>query len=102
METDFGNQVLNKYINILKTSSSFIQIQDSEIWQKEYTTKLLSHNHPLIYLFAKANGNINARDKYLLTPLHYAVARNNLSGIKQLITLNADIEVKFKKENFFF
>ena len=49
----------------------------------------------MIYLFAKADGNINARDKYLLTPLHYAVAQNNLSGVKQLLTLGADIEVDF-------
>jgi ankyrin repeat protein len=64
-----------------------------EIWQKEYTTKILSSDHPLIYLFAISNGDINARDKYLLTPLHYAVAHNNLSGIKQLVTFNADLEV---------
>jgi ankyrin repeat protein len=83
-----------------KNKFSFIQIQEIEAWKEEYTTKILTSDHPLIYLFAKANGNLNARDKYLLTPLHYAVARNNLSGIKQLIKLNVDIEVNFKKENF--
>jgi len=77
--------------------SLFIQIQDLEIWQEEYSTKIFSFDHPLIYLFAKANGDVNARDKYLLTPLHYAVARNNLSGVKQLIKLNADIEVNLSK-----
>ena len=41
------------------------------------------------------NGNINAYDKYHQTPLHYAVAGNHLPGVKQLITLNADIEVRF-------
>jgi len=81
----------------LKNKFSFLKIQDVEAWQEEYKTKILSSDHPLIYLFAKANGNINARDKYLLTPLHYAVARNNLAGVKQLITLNANIEVNLKK-----
>jgi hypothetical protein len=54
---------------------------------------MFSTDHPLIYLFTRANGQINARDKYLLTPSHYAVAGNDLSGVKQLIVLNADIEV---------
>jgi ankyrin repeat protein len=36
---------------------------------------------------------MNARDKYLLTPLHYAVARNNLFGVKQLLTYNVNIDV---------
>ncbi|CAF2821950.1 unnamed protein product [Rotaria sp. Silwood2] len=75
IETDFGNQ-----------------IQDFQIWQEEYIEKILPSDHPIIYLFAKTNGDINVRDKYLLTPLHYAVANQNLAGVKQLITLNADIE----------
>ncbi|CAF4386331.1 unnamed protein product, partial [Rotaria sordida] len=48
------------------------KIQEAKIWQEEYKNKILQSDHPLIYLFAKVNGNINARDKYLLTPLHYA------------------------------
>ncbi|CAF3672911.1 unnamed protein product [Rotaria sordida] len=76
-EIDFGNQ-----------------IQDFQIWQEEYIEKILPSHHPIIYLFAKTNGDINMRDKYLLTPLHYAVANQNFTGVKQLITLNADIEEK--------
>ncbi len=96
IDMDFGNKVIHKFLLLLKRDEfSFIQIQNIEAWQEEYTTKILSSDHPLIYLFAKANGNVNARDKYLLTPLHYAVARNNLAGVKQLITLNADMEVNF-------
>ncbi|CAF2395150.1 unnamed protein product [Rotaria sp. Silwood2] len=68
------------------------KIQKIEDWQEEYRNEILSKDHPLIYLFAKVNGDINALDKYLLTPLHYAVARNNLAGVKQLITLKAKIE----------
>ncbi|CAF1027311.1 unnamed protein product [Adineta ricciae] len=77
MEIDFGDQ-----------------LQDKQSWQDDYTTNILASDHPLIYLFAKANGDINARDKYLLTPLHYAVAQNKLSGVKQLLTLGADIEAE--------
>ncbi|UJR28363.1 hypothetical protein I4U23_009606 [Adineta vaga] len=76
-ETDFGDK-----------------IQTIETWQDNYKNKICSSAHPLIYLFALANGNINACDKYLLTPLHYAVARNNLAGVKQLIELNANIEAQ--------
>jgi ankyrin repeat protein len=92
-ETDFGNKVFCLVFFVINNSYLFIQIQESDIWQEEYPTKILPSDHPLIYLFAKANGNINATDKYLLTPLHYAVARNNLAGVKQLITLKANIEV---------
>ncbi|CAF1205520.1 unnamed protein product [Rotaria sordida] len=74
------------------------KIQEAKIWQEEYKNKILQSDHPLIYLFAKVNGNINARDKYLLTPLHYAVARNNLAGVKQLIISNADIEARDRQE----
>ncbi|CAF0870230.1 unnamed protein product [Adineta steineri] len=74
------------------------KIQATEIWQDEYKNKIPSSDHPLIYLFAKANGNIRAGDKYLLTPLHYAVARNNLAGVKQLITLQAEIEAEDRQE----
>jgi ankyrin repeat protein len=70
-----------------------LKIQGQKKWEEEYKNTILEHDHPLIYLFAKAHGNINATDKYLLTPLHYAVARNNLAGVKQLITLKANIEV---------
>ncbi|CAF0926376.1 unnamed protein product [Rotaria sp. Silwood1] len=69
------------------------KIQAADAWQKEYTEQILSSDHPLIYLFTKVNGNINARDKYLLTPLHYAIARNNLAGVKQLIKSKANIEL---------
>ncbi len=70
-----------------------MKIQGQKKWEEEYKNTILEHDHPLIYLFAKANGDIFARDKYLLTPLHYAVAHNNLAGVKQLIKLKADIEV---------
>lgn len=72
-----------------------LKMQDYFLWQEEYQEKILTSDHPLIYLFAKANGDMNACDKYLLTPLHYAVARNNLAGVKQLIALSAQIEVSF-------
>ncbi|CAF3407987.1 unnamed protein product [Rotaria sp. Silwood1] len=75
IETDFGNQ-----------------IQDFQIWQQEYIEQILPSDHPIIYLFAKTNGDVNVRDKFLLTPLHYAVANQNLAGVKQLIKLKADIE----------
>ena len=74
-------------------------MQDYFLWQEEYQEKILTSDHPLIYLFAKANGDMNASDKYLLTPLHYAVARNNLAGVKQLIALGAQIEVSFHQWN---
>ena len=57
---------------------------------------LFSADHPLVYLFVRANGDINAMDKYLLTPLHCAVARNNLPGVKQLVVLKANMEVYSK------
>ncbi|CAF1088242.1 unnamed protein product [Adineta steineri] len=86
------NSMLNIENQVLIETDFGDQIQDAQTWQEEYTTKILPSIHPLIYLFAKANGDINARDKYLQTPLHYAVARHNLSGVKLLITLNANIE----------
>ncbi|UJR21124.1 hypothetical protein I4U23_024224 [Adineta vaga] len=70
------------------------ELQDMQSWQDDYKTNILTSDHPLIYLFAKVNGDINARDKYLLTPLHCAVARNNLPGVKQLISLKANIEAE--------
>ncbi|CAF4155628.1 unnamed protein product [Rotaria socialis] len=81
IETDFDNKIL-----------------DVDIWQDEYKNKIFSKDHPLIYLFALASGNVNARDKFLLTPLHYAVARNNLAGVKQLIKLNANIEASDRQD----
>lgn len=68
-----------------------------DTWPEGYKDQILRSHHPLIYLFALANGEINACDKYLLTPLHYAVARNNLAGVKQLIELKANIEVSAKE-----
>ena len=38
--------------------------------------------------------NVNARDLYGCTPLHYAAMRGNESAVMQLLTLkNIDIEV---------
>ena len=61
----------------------------------------MSSEHPLIYLFSRVHGDLNAQDKYLLTPLHYAVTRNNIAGVKQLIALNANVEVEFIFVSFF-
>ena len=71
-----------------------MQIQKVNAWQEEYVNKILPSLHPLIYLFTKARGFTNARDKYLLTPLHYAVSHNNFAGIQQLVLLGAQIEVR--------
>ncbi|CAF3944056.1 unnamed protein product, partial [Rotaria magnacalcarata] len=81
IETDFDKKIL-----------------DVAVWQDEYKNKIFSNDHPLIYLFAIANGNVDARDKFLLTPLHYAVARNNLAGVKQLIKLHANIEASDRQD----
>ena len=67
------------------------------MWKGEYSQNIVHSDHPLIYLLVKANGNINVQDKYLLTPLHYAVAQNSFNGVKQLLCLNANVEVS-KKE----
>ncbi|CAM4780685.1 unnamed protein product [Rotaria magnacalcarata] len=87
-----SNHTLDPANEVLSEDDFGNQFQDFKIWQQEYNDTILSSHHPLIYLFARTNGDINARDKYLLTPLHYAVARQNLAGVKQLIALNADIE----------
>jgi ankyrin repeat protein len=65
----------------------------ADVWKDVYNSDILSSDHPLITLFAKTRGEVNALDKYLLTPLHYAASRNNLSGVKQLIHFGAHIEV---------
>ena len=93
IDTDFGIKVCTTNVATLQSLLFFVQIQELEAWQEEYRNTLFTHEHPLIYLFAKAKGNINAQDKYLLTPLHYAVTRDNLPGVKQLVSLNAYIEV---------
>ncbi|CAF4551132.1 unnamed protein product, partial [Rotaria socialis] len=87
-----SNHTLNPANEVLSENDFGTQFQDSETWQQEYNHTILSSHHPIIYLFARTNGDVNVRDKYLLTPLHYAVARQNLAGVKQLIALNADIE----------
>ncbi|CAF0925386.1 unnamed protein product [Adineta ricciae] len=74
------------------------EIQSSEAWQRDYQNKILQSAHPLVCLFALVNADINACDKYLLTPLHYAVARNSLAGVKQLIELKANIEAKDRQD----
>lgn len=94
MDKDFGDKVCKTSVATTQSRLFSLQIQEQVAWQEEYTNTLFTHEHPLIYLFAKAKGNINAQDKYLLTPLHYAVARGNLSGVKQLVSLNAYIEVR--------
>ena len=70
-----------------------MQIQEVDAWQEEYKNKILPSHHPLIYLLTRAKGFTNARDKYLLTPLHYAVSHNNFAGIQQLVLHGAQIEV---------
>ncbi|CAF3769703.1 unnamed protein product [Rotaria socialis] len=87
-----SNHTLNTANEVLSENDFGTQFQDSETWQQEYNHTILSSHHPIIYLFARTNGDVNVRDKYLLTLLHYAVARQNLAGVKQLIALNADIE----------
>lgn len=66
---------------------------DPNFLLEEYAKNILTADHPLIYLFSIFKGDIHAQDKYLLTPLHYAVARNNFPGVKQLIKLGANVEV---------
>lgn len=81
-----------------------IEYQKEIYFGKEFlefiSDDLCSADHPLVYLFARAHGDINAVDKYLLTPLHCAVTRNNLPGVKQLIALQAKIEVLLKMKDF--
>ena len=93
IDSDFGNKVCTTSAATIQALLFHVQIQEPEAWQEEYRNTLFTHEHPLIYLFAKAKGNINAQDKYLLTPLHYAATRDNLPGVKQLVSLNAYIEV---------
>lgn len=99
IEDDFGNEVSDTFLLSLKRNRTPSgQIQDSQAWQDEYTAQILTSDHPLIYLFAKAKGDLSARDKYHLTPLHHAVARNNLGGVKQLISFNVNIEVNVSRK----
>ena len=94
VDIDIGNKVPFE-ISALMDYGGFLllQIQEATAWQEEYANKILPSHHPLIYLFTKAKGFTNARDKYLLTPLHYAVSHNNFAGIQQLVLLGAQIEV---------
>ena len=104
IDSDFGDKV-NLLIIFFDNLNVFLnQIQSPQAWRDEYTTKILSCDHPLIYLFARLYGDTNASDKFNLTPLHYAVAQNNLGGVKQLLALNARLEVKLKRKEigFFF
>ncbi len=52
----------------------------------------------ILYLLSK-NANINARDMYGATPLHYAVQRSNPLAVNELLT-KADIDIEVSKVSF--
>ena len=65
------------------------------LWTRVGKSKKVQDESIILYLL-EHNANINARDYYGATPLHYAAQRGNFVAVKELLSdTNIDIEVIF-------
>lgn len=80
-----GNKLFNKdFLSVEKRNSNSFVPKDQPSFGETMIVFLLSHK-----------ANVNARDSYGSTPLHYAVAKGNPDAVNELLTHpGIDIEVR--------
>ena len=82
--TALGNKLFNKdFLSVEKRNSNSFVLRDQ-----------LSGSETMILYLLSQKANVNARDSYGSTPLHYAVAKGNPDAVNELLTHpGIDIEV---------
>ena len=75
-------------------SKDFLTVEKRNSLPKEPASTLFTLETMILYLLSQ-KANVNARDSYGSTPLHYAVAKGNPDAVKELLTHpGIDIEVR--------
>lgn len=57
---------------------------------------MLRHCDPILFCLISNGARIDAKDKYGLTPLHYAAMKNNINAAQELVSSGADVNVSCK------
>ena len=86
LASSLGTKLFNKdFLSVEKrNSNSFVP--------KEQASNVADN---MIFYLLSVKANVNARDSYGSTPLHYAVAKGNPDAVKELLTdPGIDIEVR--------
>ena len=75
---------------ILCLGACFTAMKDSHLLERAQAVSFFSEPKPIITLLSTGNFRVNAHDEFGWTSLHYAVKRQRLSHITQLLENGAD------------